>query len=209
MAMSTPAGNIRGSFSTGGGRTTAATTGQPATTPAWLQLTTLALSLAGLGVSLYLTVSHYTTPTTLACPDTGIVNCAKVTTSPQSMVFGTVPVALLGLLFYVFMTAVTSPWAWRADWPGLRRARLGSLIAGVAFVLYLIYTELFTLNAICLWCTSVHVITILLFALIAPTATAPAKATGAGENDGRDQDPGPGQTGREQDIPRAAQRNAR
>jgi uncharacterized membrane protein len=39
-------------------------------------------------------------------------------------------------------------------------------------VLYLIYTELFTLNAICLWCTSVHIITILLFALIVPTAIA-------------------------------------
>ena len=66
MAMSTPAGNIRGSFSTGDGRTTAATASQPATTPAWLQVTTLALSLAGLGVSLYLTISHYTTPATLA-----------------------------------------------------------------------------------------------------------------------------------------------
>ena len=207
--MSTPARNIRGSFSTGGGRTTAATAGQPATTPAWLQLTTLALSLAGLGVSLYLTISHYTTPTTLACPDTGIVNCAKVTTSPQSMLFGTIPVALLGLLFYVFMTAVNTPWAWQAKLPWLHRARLASLVAGVAFVLYLIYTELFTLNAICLWCTSVHVITILLFALIAPTATASAKAIGAGENDGRDKDPGPGQTGSEQDIPRAAQRDAR
>jgi uncharacterized membrane protein len=37
---------------------------------------------------------------------------------------------------------------------------------GMVFVLYLIYTELFTLNAICLWCTSVHVITFLLFGLI-------------------------------------------
>jgi uncharacterized membrane protein len=33
-------------------------------------------------------------------------------------------------------------------------------------VLYLIYTELFTLNAICLFCTIVHVITFLLFGLI-------------------------------------------
>ena len=36
----------------------------------------------------------------------------------------------------------------------------------MVFVLYLIYTELFTLNAICLFCTIVHVITFLLFALI-------------------------------------------
>ncbi len=192
-----------------GGQTATAPAGQPTAAPPWLQLTTLALSLAGLGVSLYLTIAHYTTPTTLACPDTGVVNCAKVTTSPQSVLFGTVPVALLGLLFYLFMTAVNTPWAWQANLPWRHRARLASLVAGVAFVLYLIYTELFTLNAICLWCTSVHVITILLFALIAPTATAPAKAIGASENDGRDQDPGPGQTGSELDSPRAAQRDAR
>jgi uncharacterized membrane protein len=159
-----------------GGRTAAAPARQPAAAPAWLQLTTLALSLAGLGVSLYLTIAHYTTPTTLACPDTGIVNCAKVTTSPQSMLFGTIPVALTGLLFYLFLTAVNSPWAWRARWPAVRWVRLGSLIAGVAFVLYLVYTELFTLNAICLWCTSVHIITFLLFALVVPTVAAPAWA---------------------------------
>jgi uncharacterized membrane protein len=131
----------------------------------------LVLSLGGLGVSLYLTIAHYTTATTLACPDTGVINCEKVTTSPQSVVFG-IPVALLGLIFYLFMTGVNSPWAWRANLPPLRWVRLGSLIAGVVFVLYLIYTELFTLNAVCLWCTSVHIITILLFALIVPTATA-------------------------------------
>jgi uncharacterized membrane protein len=122
-------------------------------------------------VSLYLTIAHYTTPATLACPDTGTINCEKVTTSRQSVVFG-IPVAVLGLAFYVFMTAVNSPWAWRAAWPVLRWARLGSRTAGIAFVLYLIYTELFTLNAICLWCTSVHVITFLLFALVVPTAIA-------------------------------------
>jgi len=140
--------------------------------PLWIQLTTLALSLGGLGVSLYLTIAHYTTATALACPDTGVINCEKVTTSPQSVVLGIFPVAVLGLAFYLFMTAVNTPWAWRADWPALRWARLGSLIAGIAFVLYLIYTELFTLNAICLWCTSVHVITVLLFAIIVPTAAA-------------------------------------
>jgi uncharacterized membrane protein len=183
--MSTPARNISDSLGDGGGVSTAAAA-QPASAPRWLQLTTLALSLAGLGVSLYLTIAHYTTPTTLACPDTGIVNCEKVTTSPQSMLFGTVPVALLGLLFYLFMTAVNTPRAWRANPPGLQRARLGSLIAGIAFVLYLIFTELFTLDAICLWCTSVHVVTFLLFVLV---------MVGSFGNDGRDQDSGPGAGG--------------
>jgi uncharacterized membrane protein len=36
----------------------------------------------------------------------------------------------------------------------------------MVFVLYLLYTELFTLNAVCLFCTIVHIITFLLFGLI-------------------------------------------
>lgn len=78
-----------------------------------MQASTLLLSLSGLGISLYLTVAHYTTSMTLACPDTGVVNCEKVTTSPQSVIFGVFPVAVLGLAFYVFMVVVNSPWAWR------------------------------------------------------------------------------------------------
>ena len=144
----------------------------PGTAPGWLQLTTWALSLAGLGVSVYLTVAHYTSSSILACSDNGLVNCAAVTTSPESMVFGVFPVAVLGLAFYVFMATVTSPWAWRATWPPLGWARFGSVIVGMLFVLYLIYTELFTLDAICLWCTSVHVITFLLFGLIIFSAAA-------------------------------------
>ncbi|HEY6275741.1 MAG TPA: vitamin K epoxide reductase family protein [Streptosporangiaceae bacterium] len=134
--------------------------------PTWLQLTTWALATAGLGVSIYLTVAHYTSSSILACSDKGLVNCAAVTTSPESIVFGIFPVAVLGLAFYVFLFAVTSPWAWRWNWPPVRLARLGSLVVGMLFVLYLIYTELITLNAICLWCTSVHVLTFALFALV-------------------------------------------
>jgi uncharacterized membrane protein len=74
--------------------------------------------------------------------------------------------------------AHTTPWAWRAPGPALRWARLGSLAAGIAFVLYLVYTELFTLDAVCLWCTSVHVITFLLFALVVVSATASRESGG-------------------------------
>jgi len=143
-----------------------------------LQLATLILSLCGLGVSIYLTIAHYDTKVALICSDKGLVNCEEVTTSPTSMVFGTIPVAVLGLAFYVFMVVVNSPlgWGWQAGprrrgWSGAVQsaipwARLGSLIVGMIFVLYLIYAELIDIGAICLWCTSVHVITFLLFCLI-------------------------------------------
>src|SRR5215831_4644863 len=107
--------------------------------PRWLQLTTLVLSLAGLGVSIYLTIVHYTSPTLLICTANGTVNCEKVIQSPEAMVFGVFPVAVLGLAYYVFMVAINSPWAWRSQRPVIWWARLAAAIAGMGFVLYLLY----------------------------------------------------------------------
>jgi uncharacterized membrane protein len=38
---------------------------------------------------------------------------------------------------------------------------------GVATAVWLIYAELFELDAVCLWCTAVHAISVILFALTA------------------------------------------
>jgi uncharacterized membrane protein len=139
--------------------------------PLWLQLTTFALALAGLGVSLYLTVAHFTQTALFACAESGLVNCTKVTTSPQSYVFG-IPVAVLGLAFYVAAVALMSPWAWRSARREVHLIRLASVVVGIGFVLYLLYAELFIIGSICLYCTSIHVITFLLFALTAFAAAA-------------------------------------
>ncbi|HLK76696.1 MAG TPA: vitamin K epoxide reductase family protein [Streptosporangiaceae bacterium] len=145
----------------------------PSTTtiPVWFQLTTWILSLAGLGVSIYLTIAHFTDQKLAACAESGAINCTKVTTSPQSYVFG-IPVAVLGLAFFVAAVALMSPWAWRWARREVALIRIASLVVGVGFVLYLVYTELFTIGAICLYCTSVHVITFLLFVLTAFAAAA-------------------------------------
>ena len=135
--------------------------------PLWVQVASLVLAIAGLGVSVYMTIEHFTGNATLACSTNSVVNCEAVTTSPESMVFGVFPVAVLGLAFFAFMVAVTTPWAWRSERREIALARLGSLIVGVGFILYLIYVELFQVGFICLECTSVHVITFLLFVLIA------------------------------------------
>ncbi len=133
--------------------------------PLWLQLTTLLVALAGLGVSIYLTIAHFTESTLAGCNETGgLVNCTKVTTSPQSYVFG-IPVAVLGLAFYLFMVAIMSPWAWRATRREVHLVRIAALIAGMGFVLYLLYAELFIIGSICLYCTSVHGLTFILFVL--------------------------------------------
>jgi uncharacterized membrane protein len=124
------------------------------------------LALTGLAVSAYLTVEHYSSATTLACPETGVVNCVKVTTSSYSTLAG-VPVALLGLLFFTAMSILCAPVAWRASSPWVGRARLTGAAAGVAMVVYLVWAELFRIDAICLWCTVVHAVTVTLFAVLA------------------------------------------
>jgi uncharacterized membrane protein len=139
--------------------------------PLWMQIATFLLALAGLGVSIYLTIAHFTEAPLAGCSESGLVNCTKVTTSPQSYVFG-IPVAVLGLAFYVAAVGLMSPWAWRASRREIHLARMASLVVGVGFVLYLIYAELFIIGSICLYCTSVHVITFVLFALTAFAAAA-------------------------------------
>jgi uncharacterized membrane protein len=141
----------------------------------WLPFTTLVLSVIALVVSAYLTYTHYTNSALIGCSGKGD-GCVQVQTSPESMVFGVFPVALLGLLFYVAMVVLNSPQAWRAQWPAVHWARLVAAVSGIGFVLYLVYAELIQIKAICKYCTSVHIITFILFALIVFEATSSTAA---------------------------------
>ena len=136
----------------------------PAEPRRWVAPSTVALAAAGLALSAYLTVEHFRDPGTLACPATATVNCARVTTSAQATLLG-VPVAALGVAFFVAMVLVCLPFAWR----DLRLTVLRGALAGVGvgFVIYLVYAELFLVGSICLWCTAVHAVTLALFAAVA------------------------------------------
>lgn len=143
--------------------------GDPVEPPAvWRIAVTGLLSLIGLGISVYLTVDHFA-KIPLACSDTGIVNCTKVTTSAESYFLG-IPVAVLGLCFYTVMVAINSPWAWRAADRRIHLVRLALVVVGVCFALYLVACELLIIGSICLWCTSVHVITFAIFVLVVTAA---------------------------------------
>ncbi len=132
----------------------------------WPALVSGVLCMAGLAVAAYLTYAHYTSPTVLACSDQGLVNCAKVTTSSYSRIFG-LPVSDLGVAYFMVMGGLCSPWAWRSQHRGLRAIRVLAALSGVGMVVWLVYVELFRLDAICVYCTAVHVITALLFITIA------------------------------------------
>lgn len=147
---------------------------QSSISPRWPAAVGSAVCVLGLAVAGYLTCAHYTTAAALACPETGIVNCAKVTTSSYSEVLG-IPVAVLGLAFFAGMLPMQLPLAWRSSSRRLRAARVAAATVGVGAVCWLLYAELFELDAICLYCTAVHALTVLLFVTTAlgTVATSP------------------------------------
>ena len=135
--------------------------------PLWLQLTAFVLAILGLAISAYETYAHYNGSHLAGCPTggNGTFNCTAVITSSQSMVFGVIPVAVLGLAFYVAAVPLFSPWAWRLEWRELNLLRLVSAVIGMGFVVYLIYAELYQIRDICEYCTGVHIVTFLLFGI--------------------------------------------
>ena len=123
------------------------------------------LALVGLCVAAYLTAVHYSEgQIPLACASSGFINCEDVTRSAESMIAG-VPVALLGVIWFaVALVLALTRWL-----PGVL---LAWTAAGLAFVFYLVYAEMFLIGALCLWCTVVHVAVAGLFLLTLADLTA-------------------------------------
>jgi uncharacterized membrane protein len=150
----------------------------------WQPIATLLLSIFGLGVSIYLTITHFD-KMALVCDTGSVINCEKVTQSPQSEVFG-IPVAMLGLAYFVPMIALCLPAAWRSTDRRIHLARLALSVVGVGMILYLLIAELFIIKAICLWCSSVHLVTFILFIIIvtsSPVVLAAGYGHGGGDED--------------------------
>ncbi len=114
------------------------------------------LSLAGIGVSGYLTYAYWFEKS-VACA--GFHSCDTVAQSSYSHM-GPIPIALLGLLGYAALLVVAAFWLrvgdrW-GDWPLL--AIWGMALGGVAYSAYLTYLEIFVIEAACIWCVSSAVI---------------------------------------------------
>lgn len=129
--------------------------------------------VAGLLISAYLVGTHYfSEQVPLACATGGVVDCEQVTSSAESMI-GPAPVALLGLVWFAVFLGILALRAW---WPRALTLQLVWSVAGLLTIFYLVYAELFLIGAICLWCTAIHVIVVVLFLLTLWDATAPAPA---------------------------------
>lgn len=118
------------------------------------------LALPGIGVAAYLTYSHWADRPTVCA---GVGECELVQTSEYSDIAG-VPVALLGLIYFVAMALLALARVNRIErmpdaleWA--QPVALSMALAATAFVAYLTYVELFVLEAICVWCVVLAALT--------------------------------------------------
>ena len=122
------------------------------------------LALIGAGIALYLTTVHYE-HVPLVCSTSGIVDCARVTSSAYSVIPSTnVPITVPGLLWAI-ASAVLAVAGWRMQNQD-RRILLAQLVwslLGLLAALYLVYVELVLLHTICAWCTGMHVVILIMF----------------------------------------------
>jgi uncharacterized membrane protein len=161
-------------------------------TPTTIWLIGTLLCVAGLAVSSYLTYAHYYSPKVLVCPEKGLINCTKVTTSSYSTQFG-IPLAVLGLAYFVVSLGFHNPFAWRSPSLLVRYGRVAVAAGGTGMALWLVSVELFQLDAICLYCTAVHILTLLVFILtaIGTALTAPLRYDDDVEDDDEEEEHDP------------------
>ena len=112
------------------------------------QLLAFAASVAGIAISIYLTVVHYAgfVP---ACPVSGAINCESVLSSPYAVIAGaSVPTSVAGIVWFAISAAL-----WTRPFGSIQ---LGWSAIGLLAVVYLVFIEIVRLGAICLWCSAAH-----------------------------------------------------
>jgi uncharacterized membrane protein len=120
-----------------------------------------ALALAGIFISLYLTLYKIGIIGELSC---SIGSCETVNTSKWSRFLG-LPVAAWGLLFYldVFAVALVGTMRRFEFEPAISFVLVGEAAVGVLFSAWLTYLELGVIHAICIWCVTSAVIVTVIF----------------------------------------------
>jgi uncharacterized membrane protein len=123
------------------------------------------MGLAGLGVSAYLTIVHYTS-VPLVCSTSGAINCEQVLSSPYAVIVGTtLPTSAAGMLWFAVTASLA---ALRLAGPGspvVARLQLAWSAIGLVTVVGLVFIEIVVLGAICIWCTAAHTLVLAIFLL--------------------------------------------
>ncbi len=118
-------------------------------------------SLAGIGISIYLTVVHYST-IPLACPAGVVINCEDVLSSSFGVIAGSgVPTSAAGIVWFAASAGLALALSLGGR-PQLARVQLAWSAIGLVTVVYLVYIEIVKLGVVCLWCSAAHVLVVLI-----------------------------------------------
>ena len=143
-----------------------------------------ALSLIGFGISMYLTIEHFQSVAADLFRHRASSTASKVTDEQLLPHLRDPGGAARAALLHRHGGRSTSLRCGGPGRRGWRWRRLALAASGICFVLYLLAAELFSIKAICLWCTGVHVTTFLLFVLVVvsfPLMSPPGRSgTGSG-----------------------------
>jgi uncharacterized membrane protein len=125
-----------------------------------LRQITIALTIIGLLVSIYMTIYKITNNETMCIGSTG---CSEVNASRYSEVNG-IPVAVLGVAGYTAILALL----FLEQRPGLFQQNgsmmfFGVSLLGFLFTLYLIYIEVALIKAYCPFCLASQAVMIIIF----------------------------------------------
>ena len=125
--------------------------------------------VGGLAVAGYLTFIE-STDTPVMCGPTG--GCDTVQSSKYAILFGVLPIGVLGLAGYL---AILAGWlAWQFGSQAIKKIGVLSVwamcIFGVLFSIYLTFLEPFVIGATCMWCISSAVLMMILLLVSTPPA---------------------------------------
>lgn len=147
----------------------------------WYKWSILISAIGGLVVAGYLTFVESTGAEIVCGPSQG---CGTVQSSRYAVLFGILPIGILGLIGYV---AILLAWmVWQFGPNGTRKmaslAIWGMSVFGVLFSIYLTFLEPFVIGATCMWCiaSAVFMITLL---LVSTPAAQQALAVAEDEDD--------------------------
>jgi uncharacterized membrane protein len=107
-----------------------------------LRIVVAVLALAGTGIAAYLTYAKYA-DATIACSTGG---CETVQDSEYAEILG-LPVPVLGLIGYLAILATAL-----SAGETVRVAGAALALGGLAFSVYLIFVQVFAIEAFCQWC---------------------------------------------------------
>jgi uncharacterized membrane protein len=125
-----------------------------------VDLTTGILGIIGLAISIYLTIVHYQEHLLVCAVGGG--GCETVQTSKYATI-GSIPIALLGIGMYVAILGLIVARRYQPEWAfAATTAIFGITLAGVLYEIYLTYVEIWVIDAICPWCVTFAIVTLLI-----------------------------------------------